>query len=400
MSQMELMMNHRCNQLNNIDINNISLDSFISDVTYGSMLENCFVKEPFTATLTFNSTISPEDITAQLYVNRPDGSQKNVVMTLASNNNNESYTYVATIAPDKVGPIEYHSVISAYGKSLLTNTCRLTVLSPKDEEWQHKPVYAQIAEGIWVGNARAAFEAEKHGFDRILNVADQFNFSMASEKYKYIPLVDWGTNAIPKEKIFDAVNWLTEQVSSGKKTIINCRAGIGRSGSIAIAYLYANNLNHNYHQVVHMARHGYDKFPGKSNIYPHVGLKETLEELYPGNHRPATTEIRNVWLDNYRIYQSVSKKKNEPIIVRTRVDYQGEVEPFVLAHSNITNHRAEDLLMIRKEENLYEAVLTPRFAGKFWLTVKASNYMTTTPWYESEIWLGNVGDNLYLDIQD
>jgi protein-tyrosine phosphatase len=334
-------------------------------------------------------------------VNRPDGSQENVVMTLASYSNNESYSYVATIASDRVGSIEYYGVISAFGKSLATNTGRLTVLPPKDEEWQHRAVYEQVAEGIWVGNARAAFEAEKLGFDSVLNVADQFNFSMSDEKYIYIPLVDWGTNAIPKEKIYEAVNWLTEQASSGKKTLINCRAGIGRSGSIAIAYLYAHNPQLNYHQVVHMARHGNGgKFPGKSNIYPHVGLKESLEELYPGSNRPVTTEIRNVWLDNYRLYECVSKKKNEKIIVRTRVDYRGEVEPFVFAHSNITNGHKEDIRMIRKEENLYEVVLTPKYAGRFWLTVRASNYMATTPWHDPEKWLGGVGDNLYLDIQD
>lgn len=394
-------MNHRRDHLDNINNNNIPLESLIGDLTCGSRLEECFVNEPFTATLTFKSTISPEEIKAQLYVDRPGGSHENVVMTLAAYSNNEYYTYVATIAPDKVGPVEYCGVISAYDRSLATNTGRLTVLSAKDEEWQHRPVYQQVAKGIWVGNARAAFEAEKLGFDRILNVADQFNFSMSSEKYKCIPLVDWGTNAIPKEKIYEAVNWLTEQASGGKKTIVNCRAGIGRSGSIAIAYLYANNPHLNYHQVVHMARCGYDdKVPGKSNIYPHVGLKESLEELYPDNHRPVTTEIGNVWLDNYRIYQCVSIKKNEKIIIRARVDYRGEVEPFVFAHTNINNNREEDIRMIRKEENLYEAVLTPESAGRFWLTVKASNYMTTTPWYEPEIWLGDVGDNLYLDIQD
>ena len=394
-------MNDHRNQLNNINTNDIYLESLISDCTFGSMLEHCYVKEPFTSTLAFKSTLSPEAITARLHVNTVDGSHKNVAMTLASYTHNESYTYVATIAPNKVGALEVYGVISAYGKSLVTNTHSLTVLPPKDEAWQHSPVYEQVAEGIWVGNARAAFEAEKYGFDRILNVADQFNFSISPEKYKYIPLVDWGTNAIPTAKIDEAVNWLTEQVSRGKKTIVNCRAGIGRSGSIAIAYLYAHNPHYNYHQVVHMARHGYDnKFPGKSNIYPHVGLKESLEELYPDSRRPLTTEIRNVWLDNYRIHQSVSKKKNEKIIVRTRVDYQGEVEPYVFAHSNINNNREEDVLMSRKEENLYEAALTPRSAGNFWLTVKASNYMTTTPWYEPEVWLGNVGDNLYIDVQD
>ncbi len=383
--------------INNID----SLESLIGDLTCGSRLDECYVNEPFTATLTFRSTIPPEQIQAHLYVNRPDGSQENVVMTLASHSNKGYYSYVATLASDRAGSIEYYGVVSAYGKSLATNTGRLTVMPPKDEEWQHRPVYEQVAEGIWVGSARAAFEAEKLGFDSVLNVADQFNFSMSDEKYKYIPLADWGTNAIPKEKIDEAVNWLTEQATSGKKTIINCRAGIGRSGSIAIAYLYAHNPQLNYHQVVHMARHGNGgKFPGKSNIYPHVGLKESLEELYPGNNRPVTTEITSVWLDNYRLYECVSKKKNEKIIVRTRVDYRGEVEPFVFAHSNIANGHQEDIRMIKKEENLYEAVLTPEFAGRFWLTVKASNYMDMTPWHDPEKWLGGMGDNLYLDIQD
>lgn len=393
-------MNQRLNQLNDINNESISLESLITDSTSEAGLENCYVKEPATITLTFKSPISPEAINAQLHLTMSDGAHEKVGMTLASYKS-DTYTYVATIAPAKVGPIDYHTVISAYGQSLVTATRRFAVLPPKDEAWQHRPIYEQVAEGIWVGNARAAFEAETHGFDRVLNVADQFNFSMPAERYKHIPLIDWGTNAIPKEKIDEAVNWLTAQVATGNKTIINCRAGIGRSGSIAVAYLYANNPHCNYHQVVHMARHGHaNKFPGKSNIYPHIGLKESLEKLYPDSRRPDTTEIRNVWLDNYRIYESVSKKKNEEIIVRTRVDYQGQIEPFVFAHSNINNNREEDILMRRKEGNLYEAVITPGFAGRFWVTVKATNYMTMTPWYETEIWLGNVGDNLTIEVQN
>ena len=394
-------MNHHSKQSHNIDTNYITLESLINDFTCDSMLENCYVQEPFTTTLTFKSNLSPDDINTQLHLDMPDGTHESVVMTLAPDSDSESNTYVATIAPKKVGPVIYHCVISAYGKSLESNKRQIMVLSSKGEEWQDRPVYEKVAEGIWVGSARAAFEAEKHGFDRVLNVADQFNFSMSNKMYKYIPLTDWGTNEIPKEKISTAVNWLTEQVSSGKKTLINCRAGMGRSGSIAIAYLYANNPHLNYHQVVHMARHGYaNMIPGKANIYPHVGLKESLEELYPDNRRPVTTEIRNIWLDNYKVNQSITKRKNELITVRTRVDYHGDVDPFVLAHCNINDNREEDILMVRKEGNLYEALLTPRFTGRYWLTVKASNYMTTTPWYEPEIWLGDMGDNLYLNIQD
>ena len=72
---------------------------------------------------------------------------------------------------------------------------------------------------------------------------------------------------------------------------------MGRSGSIAIAHLYANNKNINYYQAVDMIRYGFNGYQGKHDIYPHINLDSTLEKLYGGENRPKKTKIIKIKLN-------------------------------------------------------------------------------------------------------
>jgi len=93
--------------------------------------------------------------------------------------------------------------------------------------------------------------------------------------YKKIGLPDGAHNPIPPEKILEAVLWVQQKLKEEKRVIVNCRAGIGRSGSVGIAYLYLTHPDWSYDRTLEFA------WSRKSNIYPHEHLKETLESLFP-----------------------------------------------------------------------------------------------------------------------
>ena len=60
-----------------------------------------------------------------------------------------------------------------------------------------------------------------------------------------------------------------------KKVLINCRAGIGRSGSIGLAYCFYKHRQWSYQKTLDYIWHK------KADIYPHAGLQESLEYLFP-----------------------------------------------------------------------------------------------------------------------
>lgn len=80
------------------------------------------------------------------------------------------------------------------------------------------------------------------------------------------------------------------------------------------------------------------------------------------------------------------------------MDYEGEQEPFVFIHSNLNGGVVEDTRMMRGPSGCYEAELVAKHPGNYWLTTRASNYMTMTPWYEQDVWSGGVGENLFIEV--
>jgi hypothetical protein len=60
-----------------------------------------------------------------------------------------------------------------------------------------------------------------------------------------------------------------------KKVLINCRAGIGRSGSVSLAYCFYKHPKWSYQQTLDYI------WNSLADIYPHSHLKESLERLFP-----------------------------------------------------------------------------------------------------------------------
>lgn len=101
-----------------------------------------------------------------------------------------------------------------------------------------------ITENLAVGNAPMSHAdlavIRKQGIDAIVNLCAEYcdlheiEAKTGFEVY-YLPIPD--ENAPEMEDIEKALNWLDEAISTGKKILVHCRFGIGRTGTFVTAYL-------------------------------------------------------------------------------------------------------------------------------------------------------------------
>ncbi|HEY9614599.1 dual specificity protein phosphatase, partial [Allocoleopsis sp.] len=119
--------------------------------------------------------------------------------------------------------------------------------------------------------------------DVILNMAEELTLSFPPSSnivYKKLATSDGARHPISDTVLLEAVNWIDEQVKQGKKKVlVHCRAGIGRSGSVGLAYCFYKNSAWSYQQALQYI------WSKKADIYPHHNLQESLERLFPREKR-------------------------------------------------------------------------------------------------------------------
>ncbi|KAG0261472.1 hypothetical protein BG011_000999 [Mortierella polycephala] len=121
-------------------------------------------------------------------------------------------------------------------------------------------------------------------------------------KHKVISLAPGAQNQISDAVLKEAIEFLTAEVDKGKKVMVHCRDGHGRSGSIAIAYIAARKQLERQKEMeqndgdtkgkgksVDMTANrpkdgGYDEalkevWKWKCDVYPHKGLRQSLERI-------------------------------------------------------------------------------------------------------------------------
>jgi len=156
---------------------------------------------------------------------------------------------------------------------------RVIVHPPNNKmPWTNGPQAVQISPCVFVGNYIAASNAVELGFSAVLNMSAELEDFYAPEDnvlYKKLGLPDGAQNPIPTEIIQAAVEWIESCVTKGCKVLVHCRAGIGRSGSISIAYLFSHNLNWSFKDTLKAV------WKYKPDIYPHQDLELALLKLYP-----------------------------------------------------------------------------------------------------------------------
>jgi len=147
------------------------------------------------------------------------------------------------------------------------------------------PDYNHIIGNVHLGNFIAATNAAELGFTHVLNVADNLDMvysTRASDSrhqlvpvaYHKIAMRDGAHNPIEQHLVAEAVEWLRSVDHERTKVLVNCRAGIGRAGSVGVAYVFATNHSLTFNEA-------YEFVFAKRFVYPHAGLAAILYELFP-----------------------------------------------------------------------------------------------------------------------
>lgn len=160
------------------------------------------------------------------------------------------------------------------------DSVRLHIAPPaRDMDWTQGPNHVEIMPGVFVGNFISASQAEALGFDAVLNMAEELDLSLLPEgaiAYRKLSCRDGALHPIPETLIQRAIAWIDEQLAQGKqRLLVHCRAGIGRSGSIGVAYCYRHHPDWSYQQTVDYV------WSKKPDVYPHHQLQSSLEKLFP-----------------------------------------------------------------------------------------------------------------------
>ena len=101
-----------------------------------------------------------------------------------------------------------------------------------------------VTDNLAVGYAPMSYadldEIKKKGIDAIINLCAEYcdlheiEGKTGFEVY-YLPILD--EDAPDMEEMEKALDWLDEAISVGKKILVHCRFGIGRTGTFVTAYL-------------------------------------------------------------------------------------------------------------------------------------------------------------------
>ncbi|CAG8559226.1 14006_t:CDS:1 [Dentiscutata heterogama] len=250
------------------------------------------------------SSIVPTVLTAQIWTNSvdkysPEGKWHGIdmhvhIVSLNGKNslNSESLTtakswivkFQGVILSTATGRFEYTARWKSQGsdwiwagKSNKNGVIEVRPPSP-DNPWTHGPRAVEMEPDLYIGNYNAASRAKKMGFQAVLTVAKELELSseiLEGIEYLKVPLEDGANRRISDHDINTCVKWVQKQLDNKRKTLVHCRAGMGRSGSIGIAYVYFHHPKFSYREAL---QHAWSKKP---DIYPHVGLQQSLERLYP-----------------------------------------------------------------------------------------------------------------------
>ncbi|KAI7819368.1 hypothetical protein BC939DRAFT_460086 [Gamsiella multidivaricata] len=145
-----------------------------------------------------------------------------------------------------------------------------------------------VAPGAQSPTSPADDDSKKHPSNQ-LNQHQQVLLPKQPFQHKVISIAPGAHNVISDAILKEAVDFLRTQIALGKKVLVHCRDGNGRSGSVAVAYIAA--------QLERTAKRGgrrsdslkaegayYDEalreiWKWKCDVYPHKGLKQSVARI-------------------------------------------------------------------------------------------------------------------------
>ncbi|MGF1496649.1 MAG: dual specificity protein phosphatase family protein [Elainellaceae cyanobacterium] len=250
-----------------------------------------YMLEYFGASVILASPHEPDALEVQIWTNAPtkfnsQGDWHSLDLTYERTDASGQTTFVGGFRPTSEGDYEFTYRVKLRGSSQwqwagwLDNNGRLQVRPPSPTaSWTQGPSYVEILPQVYVGNFIAASQAEQLGLDAVLNLGEELTVTYAPDSsitYQKMGTPDGAHHPISEEILRDAVQWIEAQRQQGKQRIlVHCRAGIGRSGSVGVAYCFYKHPHWTYEQALLYA------WSKKADIYPHRNLQESLERLFP-----------------------------------------------------------------------------------------------------------------------
>ncbi|NJE41646.1 dual specificity protein phosphatase family protein [Thermococcus sp. GR6] len=117
-------------------------------------------------------------------------------------------------------------------------------------------------------------------FDAIVVLVEEFELPYSLEEWKkrgveviHSPIPDFMAPSI--EQLFEILRWIEENTAEGKRVLIHCMGGSGRSGTVAVAWLmYSQGLS--LREALSMVR---SLKPSAVETREQMEVLEKLEEL-------------------------------------------------------------------------------------------------------------------------
>ena len=250
-----------------------------------------YMLESFGASVKLVSRYAPNEICVQLWTNtlnkfNSEGNWHSIDLPYQSTESENTDIFSGSFKPTSEGNYQFTYRVGLKRQPIKWQWAGeygengyLCVKAPSPEMiWTQQASYAKVMPGVYVGNFIAASNAAELRFDAVLNLAEEFvlNFPLDTGiAYRHIKLKDGAQHPIADEAISEAIAWIDLQLRQGKKMVlVNCRAGIGRSGSIVLAYCFSKHPQWNYKQARDYI------WSKKADVYPHQNLQRSLSRLF------------------------------------------------------------------------------------------------------------------------
>ena len=251
-----------------------------------------YMLETFGASIKLISHYSPQDLRVQLWTNtlnkfNSEGNWHSLDLPYQSQESKYISIFKGSFIPTSEGNYQFTYRVGLKQQpeqwqwaGKFGGNGYLRVEAPSSQMiWTQGPSYVEILPRVYVGNFIAASNATELRFDAVLNLAGEFllNFPVNTGiTYKQLSVLDGAQHPIPDEVLGEAIFWIDKQLLQGKKKVlVNCRAGIGRSGSVGLAYCFYKYPQWSYRQTLDYV------WSKKADIYPHKQLQKSLERLFP-----------------------------------------------------------------------------------------------------------------------
>lgn len=255
-----------------------------------------YMLEHFGATVKLSSTYPAQDLKVQLWTNalnkfNSEGDWHPIDLPYQLNESNDTYVFQGSFIPTSEGNYQFTYRVGLnngnnhwqWAGEFQENGYLIVEPPSPLMNWTQGPSWIEILPNVYVGNFIAACQAEELGIDAVLNLGSELTLSFPPDSqitYKKLGALDGAKHPIDDEILLEAVNWIDEQIQQGKKKIlVHCRAGIGRSGSISLAYCFYKHPLWSYQKTLQYI------WSKKPDIYPHKHLQESLERLFPRENK-------------------------------------------------------------------------------------------------------------------